>query len=100
MKRTCLLSSILIAMVVLGAPAFAQNSHVLFTQQDKVVTFDLTPPTADQALGGAVGAQVGTATGAITGTTAVNFKLTFTSNPFVRPLTYSFDNRVGITDVD
>jgi hypothetical protein len=77
-----------------------QKPQVLFMQQDRVVTFELTPPNGDQPLGGGVGAQVGTATGAINGTSVVNFKFTFTSNPFVRPLTFNFDNRVGITDVD
>ena len=77
-----------------------QKPHVLFMQQDRVVTFDLTAPNNDQPLGGGIGAQVGTATGAINGTSVVNFKFTFTSNPFVRPLTFSFDNRVGITDTD
>jgi hypothetical protein len=102
MKRVCLSSSVVIALaMVFAAPAFAQNSKILFTQRDRIVTFDLTPPVAiEQPLGGAVGAQVGTAAGALNGTTVVNFKFTFTSNPFVRPLTYSFDNRVGITDVD
>src|SRR5262245_9118003 len=78
-----------------------QKPHVLFIQQDKVVTFDLTPPNmADQPLGGGQGANVGTATGAINGTTLVNFKFTFTSNPLLRPLTFNFDNRAGITDKD
>jgi len=78
----------------------AKNSNVLFLQQDRIVTFDLTPPVSVQPLGGAVGAQVGTAIGAINGTSVVNFKFTFTTNPFVRPLSFAFDNRVGITDID
>ena len=93
--------------IVTPGPAYGQpggglfqKPHVLFMQQDKVVTFDLTAPTVDQPLGGAIGSHVGTATGAINGTTVVNFKFTFTSNPFVRPLTFNFDNRVGITDTD
>src|SRR5262245_15798009 len=89
-----------------AAPAFAQpgglfqKPHVLFIQQDKVVTFDVTPPNAEQPLGGGIGSQVGTATGAINGTSVLNFKFTFTSNPFQLPLTISFDNRAGITDTD
>jgi len=92
--------------VAASTPAYGQpgglfqKPHVLFMQQDRVVTFDLTPPTADAPLGGGIGAQVGTATGAINGTTVVNFKFTFTSNPFARPLSFNFDNRVGITDTD
>ena len=42
-----------------------QKPQVLFMQQDRVVTFELTPPNGDQPLGGGVGAQVGTATGAM-----------------------------------
>jgi hypothetical protein len=85
---------------VLTAGDVFQKPHVLFIQQDKVVTFDLTPPNPDQPLGGAVGAHVGTAVGALNGTTVVNLKYTFTSNPFVRPLLFTFENRVGITDTD
>ena len=88
------------AVVSTQAGSLPQKPHVIFVQRDRVVTFDLTAPTVDQPLGGGIGAQVGTATGVINGTTALNFKYTFTSNPFVRPLTFTFDNRVGITDTD
>jgi len=77
-----------------------KKDRVLFIQQDRVITFTLTTPNGDQQLGGGIGSQVGTATGAINGTSVVNFKFTFTSNPFVRPVTFDFDNRVGITDTD
>ena len=82
------------AVVSTQAGSLPQKPHVIFVQRDRVVTFDLTAPTVDQPLGGGIGAQVGTATGVINGTTALNFKYTFTSNPFVRPLTFTFDNRV------
>src|SRR5262245_17062086 len=67
-----------------------QKPHVLFIQQDRVVTFDFTPRNDSQPLGGGQGAQVGTATGGINGTTVVNFKFTFTSNPSALPLTFTF----------
>src|SRR4051812_34335584 len=109
MNKTLGVSFAAVATIILalsGArPAKAgdvpKNSNVLFLQQDRIVTFGLTPPvTGVQPLGGAVGAQVGTAIGAINGTSVVNFKFTFTTNPFVRPLSFAFDNRVGITDTD
>jgi len=90
----------MVCFAAFGPPAFGEKVRILFIQQDRVVTFDLTPPTASQPLGGGIGSNVGTALGAINGTTVVNFKFTFTSNPFVRPLTFNFDNRVGITDTD
>src|SRR5512140_3392055 len=54
---------------VLSAPAYGgelfQKPHVLFMQQDRVVTFNITPPNPpSQPLGGGIGSQVGTATGA------------------------------------
>src|SRR6266550_6789591 len=89
------------AAVSTQAGSLPQKPHVIFVQRDRVVTFDLTAPTPfGQPLGGAIGAQVGTAAGVINGTTALNFKYTFTSNPFVLPFTFNFDNRVGITDTD
>ena len=88
------------AVVSTQAGSLPQKPHVIFVQRDRVVTFDLTAPTVDQPLGGGIGAQVGTAAGVINGTTALNFKYTFTSNPFVLPFTFNFDNRVGITDTD
>jgi hypothetical protein len=108
MKITFGLSCAAVGAIVIGlfgakstqAGNGSQKPKVLFIQQDRIVTFDLTAPTVDQPLGGSIGAQVGTATGAINGTSVVNFKYTFTSNPFVRPLTFNFDNRVGITDTD
>ena len=105
-KLAVLWCAIVAALIGLGAVvstqagSLPQKPHVIFVQRDRVVTFDITAPTGDQPLGGGIGAQVGTATGVINGTTALNFKYTFTSNPFVRPLTFNFDNRVGITDTD
>ena len=97
-----------LAVTLIGAsPAAAnqhQNSHVLFIQQDSVVTFNITPPNPpSQPLGGGIGSQAGTATGAINGTTVVNFKYTFTAVPTAAcPQCFGFDidNRVGITDLD
>jgi len=93
-----------------AAPAAAQlfqKPHVLFMQQDRVITFQITPPNPpSQPLGGAIGSQVGTATGAINGTTVVNFKYTFTTVPGFPPgncaqcFDFDMDNRVGITDTD
>jgi len=89
-----------------AGPVF-QNPHVLFVQQDRVITFQITPPNPpDQPLGGGIGSHVGTATGAINGTTVVNFKFTFTTVPGFPPgncaqcFDFDFDNRVGITDTD
>jgi hypothetical protein len=60
--------------------------HVMFIQQDKIVSFD--PATG-------IGAETGTATGDITGTTTENFQFTITSFP-----AFTFNSRVGITDTD
>jgi hypothetical protein len=70
-------------------PTMAKKEKVLFIQQDKIVTFALTP------FGGFEGAQTGTATGAINGASIVTYKGTFTPFP-----NYAIDNRVGITDTD
>jgi len=75
-----------------------RSRTVLFMQQDRVIVFNFT--AVDAPYGGGVGVQVGTATGAINGTSVVNFKFTFTSIPTSLPLTFTFDNRVGITDTD
>jgi hypothetical protein len=66
--------------------ALRPNPKLLFTQHDKVVTFD--PATG-------IGAQTGVATGKITGVSLVNFKFTITAFP-----NFVFDNRAGITDLD
>ncbi len=66
--------------------ALQPNPKLLFTQHDKVVTFD--PATG-------IGAQTGVATGRISGVSIVNFRFTITSFP-----NFTFDNRAGITDVD
>lgn len=63
-----------------------KKPRVIFTQQDKVVAFDLAT---------GLGSQVGTATGDINGADIVNFQFTPTTLP-----NFSFDNRVGITDTD
>jgi hypothetical protein len=101
-----------LAIGLIGAsPAEAgevfQKPDVLFIQQDRVITFQITPPNPpSQPLGGGVGSHVGTATGAINGTTVVNFKFTFTTVPGFPPgncaqcFDFDFDNRVGITDTD
>src|SRR5258708_14771415 len=60
--------------------------HMMFVQQDKVVSFD--PATG-------IGAETGTATGDITGTTTENFQFTITAFP-----AFTFNSRVGITDTD
>jgi hypothetical protein len=94
------IAALVLSVAAGGVAVLAQKPHVLFIQQDKLLNVDLTPPTTDQPLGGAWGAEVGTATGGLTGASVLNFKLTFTSNPFVRPVTFNFDARSGITDVD
>jgi hypothetical protein len=66
--------------------ALQPNPKLLFTQHDKVVTFD--PATG-------IGAQTGVATGKISGVSIVNFRFTITAFP-----DFTFDNRAGITDVD
>src|SRR5262245_47925879 len=62
-NRTFRLNGLAVGVIVVtvvcfgAAPAFAQpgglfqKPHVLFIQQDKVVTFDVTPPNAQQPLG-------------------------------------------------
>lgn len=59
---------------------------LLLVQEDKVVTFD--PITG-------IGAQTGTVSGAIRGTSIVNFQFQITAFP-----DFTFNNRVGITDLD
>ena len=65
-----------------------RKPRVLFIQQDKVVAFD---PASG------LGAETGTATGDINGMSMVNFQ--FVVNPVTFP-TFTFNNRVGITDTD
>ena len=63
-----------------------QPPHILFTQQDKVIAFDS---------GTGLGFQSGTATGAINGVSLTNFSFTVTTFP-----SFTFNNQVGITDID
>jgi hypothetical protein len=60
--------------------------RLLLIQEDKVVAFD--PFTG-------IGAQTGTVKGAIRGTSIVNFQFQITTFP-----EFTFNNRVGITDLD
>src|ERR1700681_249878 len=63
-----------------------RRSRIFFIQRDKVVSF---------AINTGLGSQVGTAEGEINGTTIVNSL--FTPPP---QATFTFDNRVLITDID
>jgi hypothetical protein len=92
LNGTCAsLCAVLIALSG-SAPLRAQDStsRILFIQQDKVITF-----VVNQAAGTGSGIEAGTATGYIKGTTLTNFAFTFTS-----PTTFTFDDHVGITDID
>src|SRR5438477_4865431 len=110
MHRTKIIGLSVVGALALGligatvARARGTVSNVLFRQQDRVITFQITPPNPpSQPLGGAIGSQVGTATGAINGTSVVNFDFTFTAVPTVacpQCFDFDFDNRVGITDTD
>src|SRR5712671_2439523 len=93
-RRSILAIGVTVAVLLAAGtgPATAQSgktkAKVLFTQQDQLVMYSFTAPSTEQPLGGVLGAQTGTATGDVNGTSVVNFKLTFTSNPFVRPTTF------------
>jgi hypothetical protein len=75
-----------IAVFVTRAIEKVTVKPILFTQQDHVTAFNLTT---------GAGRHVGTVTGKISGTSIVDFQYTPTS-----PLTFNFDNKVMITDLD
>lgn len=64
--------------------------NILFIQQDKVISFVVNPSN-----GTGVGQESGTAIGAINGVTLTNFSFTITTFP-----NFTFDDQVGITDLD
>jgi outer membrane protein assembly factor BamB len=69
-----------------GDDANTHRENVLFAQQDHVTAFNLAT---------GAGQQVGTVTGKVSGTSIVNFQFVPTG-----PLTFNFDNKVVITDLD
>ena len=81
-------SASLLLSVALGWHGMIRRTPLLLVQQDKVIRFNAV--TGE-------GAQVGTATGEIRGVSIVNFK--FSEAPSGLP-DITFDNRVGITDLD
>lgn len=64
--------------------------RLLFVQQDKVISFVVNPSN-----GTGVGQESGTAIGAINGVTLTNFSFSITTFP-----NFTFDDQVGITDLD
>jgi len=68
------------------ARADKKSPHLMFIQQDKVISFD--PGTG-------LGAQTGSVSGDINGVTIVNFQFQITAFP-----NFTFNNRAGITDTD
>jgi hypothetical protein len=91
--RCARLCAVLISISALcGAPTMLAEPHfrLLFAQHDKVISFTVNP-----TIGTAVGVESGTATGAIKGTTLTNFSFAITTFP-----DFTFDDQVGITDLD
>ncbi len=88
--RSTSLSAVLLTLVGASTMPAEPPLRVLFTQQDKVISFVVNP-----ANGTGVGVESGTATGAINGVTLTNFSFTITTFP-----NFAFDDQVGITDIE
>ena len=75
----------------LGRAEDPRSRHIVFTQQDAVLAFDLSTGK---------GYQTGTATGPIAGTTFVEFQFAPAGPPIGDALPITFQNSVILTDVD
>ena len=81
-----ILAGVIVVPQVAGQAGNTSRSNVLLTQQDQILVFNFQT---------GAGRQVGTVTGKVTGTSIVDFQFTPTT-----PETFTFDNKVVITDVD